>query len=755
MVTCPKCGTANPRGSRFCNECGEPLPLRTALRCPMCGTMNPVTNVYCEKCRARLTPMAAPRSEESEREEARISEPLSATVPREEERERQGEDSTERLGEEKEEEVGPQDWLAQLRASAAEEAEEPETIDEPIEPVEIPDWLRGMGAIDAEAETEPSEEPPPAEVPLGVEEQAPTTRPPSATEEPIPTPPLVPADIPDWLQEMAPTEAVEPEPLPEESPSVTPSPALAEIPDWLREMAPLETAEPEPTLEEAPPTMPPPVAIEIPDWLREAAPPETAEEETPPAAEAALPPSPIVGVPPAPHVLKPPHEIAPEVEAPAGAPLEAAPSTQPPMELPAEAEISEIPDWLQEMAPPEAVEPEPSAEEALPTMPPPAPTAPAFEEAALSPPLQLEIGVAEAEELARAEIPDWLEALRPEAAAEREPVETEGPLEGLRGVLTPASAIKVPARRAGVPPSEISDASLARAQFLQSLLTQPAEAPQPKPPVRGIGMSERVQRWLVRAVLLVAVGSMLLTPLIIPREDIPALARPAESPMADRRVEFQRLMRVHDVIQDIHGGDIVLVALEYGPPEADELNLVAQPVLRHLLDQGTHVSVVSTRPEGQAVAAELLSGIVASEEQYADHYTLLPYRAGDAAGVSQLLIDAGAHPALIVVLTAQPGPLRWWVEQTRALYGDTLPVVAGISAALEPVASPYLDASARQLEGAINGLNGAAAYEALRGSAGQATQRLNALAVGHAAIVGLMILGAVFHTLSGLRGREK
>jgi hypothetical protein len=738
MVTCPKCGTANRRGSRFCNECGEPLPLRTALRCPMCGTMNPVTNVYCDKCRARLIPMAAPRPEELEREEARISEPSLPTIPREEEREQQGEDVAERL---EKEEIEAQDWLAKLRASAAEEAEEPETVGEPIEPVEIPDWLREMGPIGAEAETTPSEEPAPAEVPLEVEEEAPKT-PSPAVEETILTPIPIPADIPDWLLEMAPPEAVEPEPPPEEAPPAMPPSALAEIPDWLQEMAPLEAVEPEPPPEEAPPTMPPPVPIEIPDWLRETAPPETAEPEAAPsAAEAAPPPSPTVGVPPAPGALKPLHEIAPEAEAPAEALPEAAPSIRPPMEFPAEAETREVPDWLAEL-------------EAQPT-PSPAPTAPAFEGTAPSPPLELEIGVAEAEGLARAEIPDWLEALRPDAAAGREPVETEGPLEGLRGVLTPTSAIKVPALRAGAPPPEISDASLARAQFLQSLLTRPAEAPQPEVRARGIMMSERVQRWLVMATLLIAVGSMLVAPLIIPREDIPTLAKPAQSPAADGRMEFQRLMRVYDVVQGVHGGDIVLVALEYGPPEADELNLVAEPVLQHLLDQGAHVSVVSTRPEGQAVAAGLLSDIVTSEEQYTGQYALLPYRAGDAAGVSQLLIDAGARPGLIVVLTAQPGPLRWWVEQARALYGDALPVVAGISAALEPVASPYLDVSARQLEGAINGLNGAAAYEALRGSAGQATQRLNALAVGHAAIVGLMILGAVFHALSSLRGREK
>ena len=83
------------------------------------------------------------------------------------------------------------------------------------------------------------------------------------------------------------------------------------------------------------------------------------------------------------------------------------------------------------------------------------------------------------------------------------------------------------------------------------------------------------------------------------------------------------------------------------------------------------------------------------------------------------------------------------------------PIVAGVSTILESATSPYLDASAGQLEGAIHGLSGAAAYEKLYGSSGQATQRLDTLAAGHIAMVGLMIIGAIFHTLGGLRRREK
>jgi hypothetical protein len=135
---------------------------------------------------------------------------------------------------------------------------------------------------------------------------------------------------------------------------------------------------------------------------------------------------------------------------------------------------------------------------------------------------------------------------------------------------------------------------------------------------------------------------------------------------------------------------------------------------------------------------------------------MLDFRMGDAAGVARLLTAAEPRPALIVVLTAQPGPLRWWVEQTRALYGDdTPPVLAGMSAALEPLAAPYLDDTAVQLEGAVAGLSGAAAYETLGGSTGQATRRLNALAAGQTALAALMLIGAVIYTFGGSQRRRE
>ena len=599
MIHCPKCGAANPRGSRFCSECGEPLPLRTALRCPMCGTMNPVGNVYCDMCQARLIPMAAPRSEEPEREQPPVEEPSPPIPPSEGKGERQE----------------AEDWLGQLRASAMEEDEVPDTEEEPIEPVEIPDWLREMGPVGPDTGRQPPEEPDFVEPRF--EEQAPKA----------------------------------PSPVEEEALGPLQEPAPADLPDWIRAAMP-PTAE-APT-EEVTPAAPAPAPAEIPDWLREIASPE---EEAPPA----------VAAPPVP---------------------------------------------------------------AFEGLVPPPPTAPGIE-------------IGEQEELAPAAIPDWLQDLRPQPeavteVAEEEPLETEGLLKGLRGVLPAVPAFQVPSVHEEAGASEAREASIARAQLLQSLLARPAEAPQPKAARQGISTGERIQRWLVAAVLLAVTVAILIAPTI--PVSVPTLTQPVISP---------GVSRAYETIRDIGTGDSVLIAFEYGPSEADELNLVAEPILRHLLDQGAQISVVSTRPQGLAVAEGLLSTVGPSGQRYPQSY-----KPGDATGVSNLLADAGT-PSLILVVTAQPGPLRWWVEQARALPDEPPPVVGGVSAALESTTSPYLDANAGQVTGAVHGLSGAAAYEALRGSRGHAHQRLNTLAAGHAAIVGLMILGAAFYTLGGLHRRAK
>jgi len=614
------------------------------------------------------------------------------------------------------EQEAAEDWMAQLRTPTT---EEPESITEPTKQAEFPDWLQ-------EPEAPPMKPAPESEqVPDWLEEMEPPAAEAEPDEEAFPAELAPEPEVPDWLREM-PSPAAEAE-LEEAPPEAEiPEP---EVPDWLREMplpdepsaepaefpSPIDKAAPE----EAFPEEPDAGLADVPDWLREMEPVDMEPTEAPPPTIEAAPEEIFAPEPETPDRLG---EI-PSPEAQEGEADEEA------LFADLAPEPAEIPDWLQELGTPE-------------------------EEVPIVLPLPAEL----AEGLAHAEIPGWLEALRPrpvtdEAAIEEEPEETEGLLKGLRGLLSPASAIETLTIQARTLPAESSEASLARAQLLQGLLFQPVEEPQPEARQRRVRIGELAQRLLVLTALLVVVG-VLLAPWMV--NDVPTLTRPAGSPEASGRIGFQRLQSMHDAIQDVSAGGTVLVAFEYGPAEADELNLVAEPILRHVLDQGAHVSAVSTRPEGLTIAAGLLSGIVESGGSYTEtQYSVSDnYRPGGATGVSQLLAEAGTHPRLLLVLTAQPAPLRWWVEQTDARPG-TPPIVAGVSAILESTASPYLDANAGQLEGAVHGLSGAAAYEKLHGARGQATQRLDILAAGHLVMVGLMIIGAILHTIGGFRGREK
>ncbi len=450
--------------------------------------------------------------------------------------------------------------------------------------------------------------------------------------------------------------------------------------------------------------------------------------------------------------------------------------------------LAEMPDWLQDLAPAEAAPP-PVAEEAAPEMPEwlqkaaPSSTPPFIGETSIAeaeapawlaelkeqaapsisegvtPPFAVEPDTAAAEEagLARAEIPAWLEAMRPTAAVaeeafEEEPAETEGLLEGLRGVLSPLPMIDVTRARESALPAEISQATLARAQLLQSLLTRPTEATQPKAHKRTTGMSEMVPRLLIAAVLFAVVGGMLLIsqdPTL--DSQIPSLAQPDTSSIAS----------MYSLIESVNEGETVLVAIEYGPTNADELNAVARAILEHLAERKANISIASTQPEGLAVAEVLRSGINSQEQvesgqqpkfEYAKESP--GYRPGNATGVSQILASTDTRPAMIIVLAARPESLRWWIEQTQARYGDASPpIAAGVSAALEIAASPYLDAKADQLKGIVSGLGGAVAYETRRGTVEQTTRQLDALAAGHLVIIISMLAGAAFYAVGGSRRR--
>jgi hypothetical protein len=722
------------------------------------------------------------------------------------------------------------DWLDDLRAAADDEVR-PEPVEtrvvpgssdieddsEPLEPVDMPDWLSGTGPI-AEAREDRTAVPADFSIRDGDEwllpdEVGPEGSP--AAERPfrglLPEEPLLAsADIPQWLREYAPDDAgTQAEPASVLDDELV---DLPEFPDWLRDLGPIDRGTPSGQVEERPAVEAPiaeagpgmetrrltpedgaiprdawepeygvetdwesdpewlreigvsPVleetplapdrtqvdepistAIRIPDWLKEGP-----EREVEPTAAVAEPETRALAEEQPRAVEREPAEEASAAESDRG---EAAAPVVPPDVGPEAVSardrgLAELPDWLRdedEGVESDAVELDIPAPEFRPG----APTVPAWlAEILAEPPAPAEEGAPSATDasledeglgvtLERALIPEWLQDMRPEDAEERAPVtgvvETDGLLQGLFDLLPSSFVVRIPPShrtQSSAPPDR---ASLARAELLQSLLGQPIAPPLPVREERRVRGRSGWGRGLVAMVLLVAVLGALGLPLVV--RGLPPLSQPVTTLGSER---------LHQVVGSLGAGDEVLVAFDYGAPEADELNAAARPVLQHVIEQGVHVTVVSTRPDGTVVASALMREVAGSAGEYA----VLNYRPGAAAAVSQLLTAVERTPTLLLVLTSRLAPLRRWVELARVHYGDQLPVALVGSAALEPVASPYVDGNAGQVSGHIHGLRGAASYESLRGTRGDATRWLNALAAGHVAVILLMVLGSIYHGLA-------
>jgi membrane protease subunit (stomatin/prohibitin family) len=51
-IACPNCGTANPVGAKFCNNCGTKLA--GSVKCANCGYENAAEAKFCNECGNKL-----------------------------------------------------------------------------------------------------------------------------------------------------------------------------------------------------------------------------------------------------------------------------------------------------------------------------------------------------------------------------------------------------------------------------------------------------------------------------------------------------------------------------------------------------------------------------------------------------------------------------------------------------------------------------------------------------------------------------
>jgi hypothetical protein len=638
------------------------------------------------------------------------------------------------------------DWMRAPEPSAPEPVAPPAGQPAPV----LPDWLSAAGGEEAPAIPSPDEDVPDWLKAMRAESEAPA--------------PAEPSALPDWLGAPGGAEPFAPEPA---APVLPSEPPAEELPDWLKSMQG-ETAAPAFTVPEA--------AGEEPDWLR------SVQDTGAPAAPAASPFAAEAEPGGEPDWLASLRGAEAAPEEPSAPPLAPEPggaepdwlaalrdtSTPPPAEavspftdqLPEAPETETaggpMPDWLAAMRPGDLS----SALAGI------APTVPAVRAA---PPL---IGE-EAEGLAQTALPSWLEALRPvdvgQSQIPREQdayEETVGVLAGMRGVLRAEPTVAQPRRSTTqVHQLEVSELHASQMELLKRLLAEEAE---PKPAARRrAALALPVERLIVFALMAAA----LLLPLAMGPGLFPLPAAIGPETLA-----------AYNQIQIIPASRPALVAFDYEPAQAGELNPGAKALVGHLMRRGVPIVAVSTRLTGPALADDVLNQLNAELKVnyvYGTHYLNLGYVPGGPVGLQQFAAqprssfskdftgatEVWASPLLtpvtalndfsaILLITSTPDGARAWVEQTRAA-AASVPMLAVVSAGAEPLVRPYYESNPRQISGLVSGLRAAAQYEQQAGAPGAASARWDTLGAGLLGAAALVLAGSLINTALAFTRRRK
>jgi hypothetical protein len=359
----------------------------------------------------------------------------------------------------------------------------------------------------------------------------------------------------------------------------------------------------------------------------------------------------------------------------------------------------------------------------------------------LAPELDQAAGV----EIEAAAIPSWLQALRPSDATgaaipEEGVAETEGILAGIQNALPGADFMGKPQGPLAARHAQIPAQDLARAGLFQELLTRGSLAPTVVKPGQAYKtrVRARVSRWLIAIAIFVAAFVPNVSDFmagVFRLDNADALYRPAA-----------------DQIDALSAGQTVLVAFDYDPFQAGEVDPIAEAILTHIRQRGAQAIAVSLNPTGPALARRVADKL--TEAGASDTAIVQPrYFSGQAVGAQSVLVS---HPAdLIVVLAGSPESMRWWIEQAGAS-GARTPIVAGASAGVLPQLQPYVQSG--QVKAVVQGLMGGLAYrrslDADRDSGTEGFDRVvrsEALYLSQTVFALVLVAGLIVSLLVGVR----
>ncbi|NHZ72376.1 MAG: hypothetical protein GWP17_04755, partial [Aquificales bacterium] len=245
-----------------------------------------------------------------------------------------------------------------------------------------------------------------------------------------------------------------------------------------------------------------------------------------------------------------------------------------------------------------------------------------------------------------------------------------------------------------------------QARLLRQLVQEDPQPPQTdKPAISARGITGL--RIIVTILILAAVFLGLYGPAFLKSKAPASVPIPAEA--------------VNTAITNA-AGKTVLVAFEYSPALAGELNHEAETLLAQLDAMGSPILITSQYVAGTAVAETITApydvvslGLIPGEAMgirqlgicLGENAQVSPCTSLHTRSVGDDLANALSDVSLIIVLTGERSSLINWVEQVGV--NSDVPIVVGATQALEPVVVPYY--ASAQIDGYLNGLPAAIAYQ--------------------------------------------
>lgn len=733
------------------------------------------------------------------------------------------------------------DWLSKIDLPSDQDALLERAVE--AEPAsELPDWL-SSGKLPDTTDDLPTAEPADA-LPDWLDSQP-------ILERPASSPAAVPVpsadDLPDWLSaDAAPDLSAELTDLAAALPDAN------DVPDWL------QTGYLEPRTDSAPPPAPEPdpsVDAEIPAWMRDLAPaPPTPSAlmgssdtstagmdwldqydfEAGAASELADIPKPSRATPRSADL-----EAVLDGELDIDALLAAAEAStlSDPDLLPAPINLDEEFDFdtLPDLPPAEVLASDIFAEDVLADLPPPTPPAPAQPSLPSAPSAPVK---ATTEATAVSELPEWVAEMRPDSSptlviGDQQVTLEERPLSALPEAMlalrerlkqlprAPIAAERKDSQLSNIPealqppslpvtpaPLAPSGALATAAQLVgvqtlrqiaaaqDAILKRRMETEASAPPSLKLRARFKLDRLLLTLLLVVAV----VLPFFV---DLGAVVPPPRYADLDA-AEQARFAAVSRAVSSVLDGSLVLVAFEYTPTAAGELDDLARALLRDLLQRGARPVILSTNPSGALHAYHVLHqlSLEPTEMQLLGRssplvprrdYVVLGYLPGGVSGVRALAnalyvdsfqqqvifesdlegLPSGISAQNIPILRANPvfvlaqsqDDVQTWAEQfhapPNAPPNAPLRMVIAAASAATATLQTYAAAQPQRILGTLIGLRDALVYRDLRAQYADADSQRTAerrwQSVGFTALIAALavLFGAVFGMIRILAQRRR